>query len=213
MALRPIARMGAEVLKDRAAEIGDFTDPALGTLIDDMVETMFAANGVGLAAPQIFAPYRVVVFFVPAARNNGVEVPLTVMINPEINPTGPDKHSDWEACLSVPGLTGMVPRWTHIRYSWQDIRGHRHEREATDFHARVVQHECDHLDGKLYPMQMTDLTTLSYVETLKAEAMARGEELDIDEEGEPVAAHSLGSGDGSTAVDITRGDVEADRQS
>ncbi|MBL8642682.1 MAG: peptide deformylase [Rhodospirillaceae bacterium] len=187
MAVRPIARMGAEVLKRRAEEVTEFTDPALPALISDMVETMVAAHGVGLAAPQIGVPKRIVMFFVPAGRNNGVDVPLTVMINPVITPLTPETNDDWEACLSVPGLTGKVPRYNSIRYSWQDIHGQRFERTAENFHARVVQHECDHLDGVLYPMRITDLTTLSFVDTLKAEAEAKGEELELDEEGEAAA--------------------------
>ncbi len=184
MAVRPIARMGAEVLKRRADEVTDFNDPELPVLISDMVETMIAAHGVGLAAPQIAVPKRVVIFFVPAGRNNGVDIPLTVMINPIITPLTPEKNDDWEACLSVPGLTGKVPRFTSIKYSWQDVKGEHFERVADNFHARVVQHECDHLDGLLYPMRITDLTTLSFVDTLKAEASAKGEELQLDEEGE-----------------------------
>jgi peptide deformylase len=184
MAVRHIARMGAEVLKNRADEVRDFSDPALPVLVNDMVETMLAVNGIGLAAPQVYVPQRVVIFFVPAARNNGVEVPLTVMVNPEIKPLSPAAAEDWEACLSVPGLTGKVPRFTSIRYSWQDLQGNPFERIAADFHARVVQHECDHLDGMLYPYRMTDLSTLAYVDALKAEAAIRGETLDIEEEGD-----------------------------
>jgi peptide deformylase len=183
MAVRPIARMGAEVLKRRAEEVRDFADPALPILVSDMVETMIAAHGIGLAAPQVYVPWRVVIFFVPAARNNGVEVPLTVMVNPEIHPLGPDTAEDWEACLSVPGLTGRVPRYRAVRYFWQDLQGNRFDRDAFDFHARVVQHECDHLDGKLYPLRMTDLSSLSYVDALKAESEARGETLQLDEDG------------------------------
>jgi peptide deformylase len=188
MAVQRVMRMGAEVLKARAAEVTDFADPALHALVDDMVQTMVSVHGIGLAAPQINVSQRVVIFFVPAARNGGVEVPLTLMINPVIHPTDLSSAEDWEACLSVPGLTGLVPRWTSIRYSFQDLAGRHHEREAPQFHARVVQHECDHLDGMLYPMRMNDLSTLAYVDTLKAEAEARGEQLDIEEEGEVAAA-------------------------
>jgi peptide deformylase len=191
MAVRPIARMGAEVLKHRAEEVRDFNDPELAVLVADMVETMVSAHGIGLAAPQVYAPVRVVIFFVPAMRNNGVEIPLTVMINPEIQALSPAATEEWEACLSVPGLTGRVPRFTAIRYTWQDLKGNRYEREAADFHARVVQHECDHLDGMLYPFRMTDMSTLSYVDALKAEAAVRGEKLDLDEEGEPVADRAM----------------------
>ena len=167
MAVRPIAKMGAEVLKRRADEVTDFAAPELPILVSDMLETMVAAHGVGLAAPQIFVPQRVVVFFVPGERNRGEEIPLTVMINPVVTPLGPDQLDDWEACLSVPGLTGLVPRYTAIHYSWQDLKGNRFERRAADFHARVVQHECDHLDGMLYPRRMTDLGDLVHMSEMR----------------------------------------------
>jgi peptide deformylase len=183
MAVLPIARMGAEVLKRRAADVTDFTDPTLKTLVTDMKETMIEACGVGLAAPQVFRPQRIVMFFVPASRNGGVEVPLTVMVNPVITPVSDAQDEAFEACLSVPGLTGMVPRHTNIVYSFQDITGARHERSATGFHARVVQHECDHLDGVLYPQRMADMTTLAFSDVLQAEADAAGRQLELDEEG------------------------------
>ena len=183
MTALPVARMGAEVLKRRAAEVTDFNDPALKTFIEDMVETMHAERGVGLAAPQVSSSVRIVVFFVPAARNNGQEIPITVMINPVITPLDDTKNEAYEACLSVPGLTGMVPRFTHIKYSYQDLNGKRVEREAHDFHARVVQHECDHLDGILYPQRVVDMTTLAFSDVLQAEADAEGRELELDEEG------------------------------
>ncbi|MDX2224842.1 MAG: peptide deformylase [Rhodospirillaceae bacterium] len=211
MAVRPVARMGANVLKARAADVTDFTDPDLSALIDDMVETMIAVHGIGLAAPQVFDSRRVVIFFVPAARNAGIEVPLTVMINPVITPISDARNDDWEACLSVPGLTGSVPRWSSIRYTFQDLRGVVHEREAHGFHARVVQHECDHLDGTLYPMRMTDMSTLAFVDALKAEAEARGEKLEIEEEGAMVEADEA-VGDTDTALSVTRDDVLALRR-
>jgi peptide deformylase len=183
MAVLPIARMGAEVLKLRAGEVTDFNDPALKDFVNDMLETMVAAHGVGLAAPQVFRSQRIVVFFVPAARNDGVEVPLTVMVNPVITPLDEQTDDGFEACLSVPSLTGVVPRYTNIKYTFQDITGAHHEREAHNFHARVVQHECDHLDGVLYPQRMTDMTTLAFSEVLMAEAKAKGEQLELDEEG------------------------------
>ena len=183
MTTLPIARMGAEVLKHRAAEVTDFSDPALETFLQDMVETMHAARGVGLAAPQVPKPVRIVVFFVPAARNAGQEIPMTAMINPIITPLDDAKNDAYEACLSVPGLTGMVPRFTNIRYSYQDITGARIEREAHGFHARVVQHECDHLDGILYPQRVVDMTSLAFADVLQAEADAKGEDLELDEEG------------------------------
>ena len=175
MAILPVAHMGAEVLKRRADEIADFADPALPLLVNDMIDTMFAQVGVGLAAPQVFAPKRVVVFYVPKSRNSGDEVPLTVMVNPIITPMTDAQEEQFEGCLSVPGLTGKVPRWVKIHYSWQDLKGNRFEREAADFHARVVQHECDHLDGMLYPMRMKDLTTLAFVDALQAEREKAGQ--------------------------------------
>jgi len=186
MTVLPISRMGAEILKGRANEVENATDPAVHALADSMLQTMIAAHGVGLAAPQVGEPYRIVIFFVPAGRNGGSEVPLTVMVNPVIEPLSADQAEDWEACLSVPGLTGRVPRWTSIRYSFTDLQGERHVREARDFHARVVQHECDHLDGVLYPMRMTDMASLGFSEVLQAEASAAGRELDLDEEGVPL---------------------------
>jgi len=187
MTTLPLFRMGAEVLKGRAAEVEDVKDPAIRQFADDMLNTMIAERGVGLAAPQVGASVRIVMFFVPAHRNNGVEVPLTIMINPVIEPMAPDQAEDWEACLSVPGLTGRVPRWTSIRYSFTDLAGKQHVREAKDFHARVVQHECDHLDGVLYPMRMTDMASLSFTDVMQAEAAKAGREVQLDEEGVPVA--------------------------
>jgi peptide deformylase len=175
--------MGSDVLKARAGEVQDFAAPVLPVLVQDMIETMAVAHGVGLAAPQVGAPQRIVVFYVPGARNNGVDVPLTVMINPIIEPLAPDQLDGWEACLSVPGLTGRVPRWTSIRYSFQDMQGVRHERRADGFHARVVQHECDHLDGVLYPMRMTDMSSLAFSDILNEKASASGDDDDFDEEG------------------------------
>jgi len=183
MAVLPIARMGADVLKGRAAEVADPTDPALHDFVQDMLDTMKDARGVGLAAPQVSRSERIVIFFVPAARNGGVEIPLTVMINPVITPVDTAKNDGYEACLSVPGLTGLVPRFTNITYTFRDLSGAVVEREAHGFHARVVQHECDHLDGYLYPQRMRDMSTLAFADVLESEAAARGEELELDEEG------------------------------
>lgn len=183
MAVLPIARMGADILKRRAQEVTDFKDPALPALVNDMMDTMTAAHGVGLAAPQVSVSKRVVIFFVPADRNGGVEIPLTVLVNPVLTPLGEAKADGWEACLSVPGLTGEVPRWTRLRYSYQTLDGTKVEREAADFHARVVQHECDHLDGILYPQRMSDMKSLAFTDVLTAEAAAAGRKLDLDPEG------------------------------
>ncbi len=178
MAILDIAHMGHPVLKGRAQEVTNFEDEELHAFVEDMKETMVHAGGVGLAAPQVFVPLRIVVFFVPEARNNGEAIPLTVMINPIIKPIAEEMEEDWEACLSVPGLTGVVPRWTRIKYSFQDLDGSLRERSADGFHARVVQHECDHLDGVLYPMRMIDISTLAFVD---ADEDDEGSEEDTDE--------------------------------
>ena len=152
MAILKIARMGNPVLRRRADPVADPAAPAIRTLVEDMLETMEDASGAGLAAPQVHVPLRVVIFHVPearAARSGEQPVPLTVLINPEIEPLAEDRAEGWEACLSVPGLVGAVPRFTHIRYRGVGPDGARIEREARGFHARVVQHECDHLDGIL----------------------------------------------------------------
>lgn len=170
MAILDIALMGQDVLKGRAHAVSKFSDPELLQFVEDMKETMVHAGGVGLAAPQVFVPLRIVIFFVPETRNAGTAVPLTVMINPVITPLADTMDEEWEACLSVPGLTGVVPRWTKIKYSYQDVDGSLRERTAEGFHARVVQHECDHLDGVLYPMRMIDMATLAFVDSDQEEA-------------------------------------------
>jgi peptide deformylase len=172
MAILKIARMGHPVLRRRADPIPDPTAPEVRSLIADMIETMEDAHGAGLAAPQVHVPFRIVVFHVPeerARRENEEPAPLTVLINPEIVPLADDKIEGWEACLSVPGLAGKVPRYTRIRYSGLTPEGGRIEREVQGFHARVVQHECDHLDGILYPQRMPDLSTLIFVEHMGRE--------------------------------------------
>ena len=186
MPVLSISRMGADVLKLRAEDVTDTRDPAVASLVNDMIETMIDAKGVGLAAPQVGISKRIVLFFVPAERNGNVEVPLTVMINPVIEPLTGVQAEQFEACLSVPSLTGKVPRWTKIRYSYTDLAGQRIEREADDFHARVVQHECDHLDGILYPQRMKDMRTLAFVDVLQQEAIAKGKKVKVDEEGAPL---------------------------
>lgn len=175
MAILKIARMGHPVLMTPARPVADPTDPAVHALINDMVETMLDAPGIGLAAPQVHVPARIVVFHVPEGRDGSGGVPLTALINPRIEPLSDDMADGVEGCLSLPEMAGTVPRHTHIRYRATAPDGSVIEREATGFHARVVQHECDHLDGILYPMRMTDLSTLGY-----AEEMAKGE-TDTDE--------------------------------
>lgn len=175
MAILKIARMGHPVLRRQAAAVADPTAPEIRRLVGDMIETMADADGAGLAAPQVHAPLRVVVFAVPADRaadHDGAdtEVPLTVMINPEIEPLTEDRELGWEACLSLPGLAGRVRRYTHIRYRYLTPDGESVTREAEDYHARVVQHECDHLDGVLYPMRMDDMSRFGFVEEINAAA-------------------------------------------
>jgi peptide deformylase len=171
MAILKIARMGHPVLAQKAAAVVDPADPTIRKLVADMVETMIDANGAGLAAPQVHVPLRVVVFQAPEGRSDpGLSeaerydhtAPLTVLINPEIEIMGDEKEAGWEGCLSVPGLRGVVERAAHIRYRGIDLDGKQIERTARGFHARVVQHECDHLDGILYPSRMTDLSQLIF---------------------------------------------------
>ena len=196
MAILKIARMGHPVLGRPALPVADPAAPAIARLIEDMVDTLVDAKGAGLAAPQVHVPLRLVLFRVPPGREmareesdsgesdgresdgresdggesdsapaSALESP-TVLINPEIEPIGESMVEDMEACLSLPGLAGMVPRHDRIRYRWTDTEGRTHECEAWGFHARVVQHECDHLDGILYPMRMTDLSTLAFTSEL-----------------------------------------------
>jgi peptide deformylase len=170
MAILKIARMGHPVLLTPARPVADPTAPEIRQLVADMLETMRDAPGTGLAAPQVHVPLRVVVFTVAAdraAREGGDEVPLTVLINPEIEPLSDETAEGWEACLSVPELAGLVPRWTRIRYRGLDLEGRTVEREAEGFHARVVQHECDHLDGILYPQRMREPKDLVFTSELK----------------------------------------------
>jgi peptide deformylase len=170
MAILKIARMGHPVLRRLADPVADPTAPEIRRLVRDMLQTLEDIGGIGLAAPQVHVSRRVVIFEVPAERaaraaEDGEAppgVPLTVLINPVIEPLGEEKELGWEACLSVPGLTGAVPRWTHVRYRGVGLRGETIERAARGFHARVIQHECDHLDGILYPMRMTDLSKLAF---------------------------------------------------
>ena len=171
MAILKIARMGHPVLSLPAKAVSDPLAPEIRHLVNDMVETMMDANGAGLAAPQVHVPLRVVVFQAPDGRtdpNLGEEerfdhtAPLTVLINPEIEILDPKKEGGWEGCLSVPGLRGWVERPAHIRYRGLGINGEAIERVARGFHARVVQHECDHLDGRLYPSRMEDLDRLIF---------------------------------------------------
>ncbi|NVK17814.1 MAG: peptide deformylase [Methylocystaceae bacterium] len=167
MTILKIARMGHPVLRTPAKLVEDPKDLEIRRLINDMVETMEDANGAGLAAPQVHIPLRIVMFHVPSERSEEGAVPLTVLMNPVIEPVGDDKNEGIEGCLSLPGMAGKVSRYTSIKYSGLDLDGKPIEREATGFHARVVQHECDHLDGILYPQRMDDLSSFGYVEELQ----------------------------------------------
>ena len=171
MALLKIARMGHPVLRAAAKPVEDPTAPWVRRLVDSMIETMEDAGGTGLAAPQVHAPYRVVVFQVGPERLTDLPgdtaQDLTVLINPVIEPVGSERAYGWEGCLSVPGLRGVVPRHLRIRYRAVGLDAEAIECEAAGFHARVVQHECDHLDGVLYPQRMTDLRLLVFTEELQ----------------------------------------------
>ena len=184
MALLKIARMGNPVLRARAAEIDDPTAPWVRALVEDMLETMEDAGGTGIAAPQVHAPHRIVVFFVAGERTTDLpgdgEQPLTVLINPVVEPLGDEVALGWEGCLSVPGLRGVVPRHLRVRYRGVGLDGRLIEREAAGFHARVVQHECDHLDGILYPQRITDHRLLMFVEELQRHPIDLAEFLGVE---------------------------------
>ena len=168
MAVRTILRMGDPRLLQPAAPVRDFSGPALRELIGDLQETMRVAGGAGLAAPQIGVGLQVVVFgFESSPRYPDAEaVPQTILVNPLITPLDEEIEEGWEGCLSVPGMRGIVPRYRHIRYRGFDERGEAIDRTVSGFHARVVQHECDHLDGVLFPMRMRDFTRFGFTEEL-----------------------------------------------
>ncbi len=168
MAILKIARMGHPALRGIAAEVTDPTAPALRRLVADMIETLDDIGGAGLAAPQVHVPQRVVIFQVPPERVTGdaddLAQDLTALVNPIIEPAGDERTLGWEGCLSVPGLRGAVWRWARIRYRGVTPEGEAIDRTVGGFHARVVQHECDHLDGILYPQRMSDLRYLVFNE-------------------------------------------------
>ena len=177
MAVRKVLRMGDPRLRERAEPVCRFDTPELHALIADMLETMVAEDGAGLAAPQIGVGLRVVVFGYEQNPRypNAPPVPETVLVNPVVEALSDEMEDGWEGCLSVPDLRGMVPRHTRIRYAGCDQRGQPIEREAEGFHARVVQHECDHLDGILYPQRMADMASLGFIDELYASgAMGAG---------------------------------------
>ena len=168
MAIKPVLRMGNPLLLQRAEEISEFKTTELHGLIQDMLDTMQAEDGAGLAAPQIGVGLRLVIFGIDQNPRypDAAMIPETILINPVITPLDEDIEEAWEGCLSLPGLRGLVPRYRHIKYSGFDVQGKQFEVEASDFHARVVQHECDHLDGILYPQRMKDLKQFSYTDEL-----------------------------------------------
>jgi peptide deformylase len=170
MAVRPILRLGHPLLREVAAPVSAFDTPELHALIEDMLDTMRTADGAGLAAIQIGVLQRVVIFGIDYNPRypNAEPVPLTVLVNPEIEPLGTEREDGWEGCLSVPGMRGLVPRYAKIRYRGVDAYGRPIDRTVTDFHARVVQHECDHLDGILYPQRIEDLRQFGFQDELLA---------------------------------------------
>jgi len=169
MTIREILKMGDPRLLRVAKPVQAFDTPELHTLIADMFDTMHAANGAGLAAPQIGVDLALVIFGFSSQNQrypDAPPVPETVLINPHITPLDDAEEEGWEGCLSVPGLRGVVPRFVRIRYAGFDAEGQPIEREAEGFHARVVQHECDHLIGKLYPMRVRDFSRFGYTSVL-----------------------------------------------
>ena len=176
--IRDILRMGDPRLWQVSRPVAEFGTPALAALLADMRETMAAANGAGLAAPQIGVPLRVVIFGVE--RNprypDAEAVPYTELVNPVLTRLGDAMEDGWDGCLSVPGLRGVVPRYTAMRYAGFDPQGRPIRRDVDGFHARVVQHECDHLDGVLYPMRMRDFRQFGYTDILFPDRAAAEDE-------------------------------------
>lgn len=180
MAILQILKMGDPRLLQVADPVQEFGTARLNALIADLFETMQDAGGVGLAAPQIGVSLQVVIFgFEKSLRyREAPPVPATVLINPFITPLNEEEEEGWEGCLSVPGLRGVVPRWKRIRYQGFDPHGRTIDRTVDDFHARVVQHECDHLMGKLYPMQMRNFTRFGFTDVLFPELETCAQPLD-----------------------------------
>jgi peptide deformylase len=179
MTVHTILKMGDPRLLRTAQPVTAFDTPELHRLVADMHETMAAANGAGLAAPQIGVDLQLVIFGTGAVvpRYPDAEpVPRTVLINPTITPIGGEEVEDWEGCLSVPGMRGVVPRWRKVRYRGFDLQGNPIDREAEGFHARVVQHECDHLWGTLYPMRVRDFRRFGFVDVLFPDLVDQGDD-------------------------------------
>jgi len=176
--IRDILRMGDPRLWQRAAPVERFGTPELAALLADLRETMAAASGAGLAAPQIGVALQVVIFGVESNPRypEAEPVPYTELVNPVLTPLSREMEEDWEGCLSVPGLRGVVPRHAHLRYEGFDPLGNAIRREVAGFHARVVQHECDHLLGILYPMRMRDFSRFGYTDVLFPDGGAAADE-------------------------------------
>lgn len=168
MTVRTVLRMGDPLLLQKALPVEAFDTPELHALIQDMQDTMVHMNGAGIAAPQIGVSLRVVIFGVGANPRypDAEQVPYTVLINPVLNPVGDEMEDGWEGCLSVPGMRGIVPRYRRLHYTGFDQHGNPIDRLVSGFHARVVQHECDHLDGILYPMRIPDLANFGFTDVL-----------------------------------------------
>ena len=168
MAIREILKMGHPILLEVAKPVEKFNTSELDSIIEDMIDTMKENDGAGLAAPQIGLGMQLVIFGFDSNERypEADQVPFTVLINPVITPIGDEEEDGWEGCLSVPGLMGVVPRFKKIRYQGKDQHGNEIDREVDGFHARVVQHECDHLIGKLYPMRIRDFSQYAYLDTL-----------------------------------------------
>ena len=168
MAVRDVLRMGDPRLRRKSDPVDDINDSALGDLIGDMLDTMRACDGAGIAAPQIGVPLRVVIFGVESNPRypDAPPVPMTILVNPDISPVGADLDEAWEGCLSVPGMRGLVPRFSRIHYRGLDAAGQLIDRTVDGFHARVVQHECDHLDGVLYPDRIEKKQMFGFISEL-----------------------------------------------
>ena len=168
MAIRPVIRMGDPRLLKPAHPVGNFGTSELAELLEDLRDTMKQQGGVGIAAPQIAVPLRVVIFGFERSERypDAAPVPETVRINPELTPLSEEIEESWEACLSVPGMRGLVPRYQKLRYRGFDEFGNRIDRSVDGFHARVVQHEVDHLDGMLYPMRIRDLRNFGFADVI-----------------------------------------------
>lgn len=182
MAVKAVLKMGERSLLEKSIKVEEFNTPELDALINDMWDTMVAKDGAGLAAPQIGVSLRVVIF---GYENNprypdAPSVPQTILINPTIDVTSDQMDEAWEGCLSVPEMRGLVPRFTNIKYSGFDQKGNPIERMAADFHARVVQHECDHLDGILYPMRIEDMRYFGFRQELEKNAFMTAQPCDDD---------------------------------